>query len=123
MPRSMSSLIRLSLALSCLTSGASFAQTSDQVIGLQPGVAVLSVFAKPYDTVTQAQLAAGTVALPLPVLAVDRDFLKVRLAGKEVWLDGAEVSVSKAVPYNCVVADKPIPTAKAATMGASKGCK
>ena len=67
-------------------------------------------------------MSAKDVPFPLRVLEVDGDFLKVRLADKEVWLDGAEVSVDKAVDYACLKETRR-PTKTASIQGASTGCK
>lgn len=105
-------------------SAVSSAQSArDRVVGPQKGVSEISVFAKPYDASAMARLASRQVAFPLDVLATDGDFLRVNLAGKEIWLDGAEVQVSKAVDYACVADAGKRPKPVASTAGASRGCK
>ena len=108
------------LALSTAFLLASPVWASDRVVGLLKGVSSLSIYAKPYDA--QAQTRITAVSFPLPVLEKDGDFLKVNLAGKEVWIDGAEVAIDKAVNYTCVASTKK-PTATAAVQGASTGCQ
>lgn len=110
--------------LVALTGGVASAQTAsqDQVQGALKGVGTLSLYTAAYDAMPAASVAVKDVGFPLAVLSVDGDFLQVRLAGKLVWLDGAQVSVSKPVQYDCVkVAHKPNKTA--ALQGASTGCR
>lgn len=111
------------LALAWLCISPAQAQSSDRVMGLQPKVKELSTFSKPYGATVQSGITISALKLPMPVLAVDGDFLKVKLDGKEVWIDGADVIVEKPVPYECVAAAKPKPGKVAATQGASSGCK
>lgn len=108
-------------AISFGLSAAADPSASDQVVALQKSVSTLGLYAKPYEKV-QARMPAKDVPFPLPVLEVDGDFLKVKLAGKEVWLDGAEVSVDKAVDYACLKETRK-PTKTASIQGASTGCK
>jgi hypothetical protein len=117
----MNLIKRMAVGLS-VTAGmlAAPAWASDRVIGLLKGVSSLSVYAKPYDA--QAQTRIKAVSFPLAVLDKDGDFLKVNLAGKEVWIDGAEVAIDKAVTYTCVASTKK-PAATAAVQGASTGCQ
>ena len=108
-------------AISFASQVAADPSASDQVVALQKSVAVLGLYAKPYEKV-QASMPAKDIPFPLRVLEVDGDFLKVRLADKEVWLDGAEVSVDKAVDYACLKETRK-PTKTASIQGASTGCK
>lgn len=110
------------LALLAGLAGAALAQTGDQVVAPLKGVTALSVYAKPYDAKAEGKLAAKDVAFPLDVIAADGDFLQVKLGGKAVWLDGAEVNVGKPVAYGCVKDEKK-PTKTASIQGASSGCK
>ena len=112
----------LSLVLSLLLAAAGPALAADQVVGLQKGVSALSLYAKPYDAQAQSRLPAKDASFPLAVVEADGDFLKVRLGGKEVWIDGAEVAVGKPVDFACVKADKK-PTRTASIQGASTGCQ
>ena len=96
--------------------------TKDRIVAVQKNVTSLSVYAKAYDPKPQGKILAKDVAFPLGVLDVDGDFLKVRLSDKEVWLDGAEVTVEKPVEYACVKESRK-PAKTASIQGASTGCK
>ncbi len=116
--------LRAFLLLGVLMAGGASAQTAsqDQVQGALKGVSTLSLYTAAYDAKPVDSVAVKDVHFPLDILAVDGDFLQVRWSGKAVWLDGAQVSVSKPVPYDCVkVARKPTKTA--AIQGASTGCQ
>lgn len=98
------------------------AEGSDQVVAPMKGVSSLSVYAKPYDSKAQGSVALKDVSFPLPVVEADGDFLKVRLAGKDQWIDGAQVQVSKSVAFHCVKGERKT-TRVASTQGASTGCQ
>lgn len=121
------SALRHCLCLAALAFGLSAlpaaAQTGDQVVAPLKGVSALSLYARPYDAKAQGQVPAKDVVFPLPVLEADGDFLKVRLAGREVWVDGAEVNVGKPVAYGCTRDDTRKPAKTASIQGASSGCK
>lgn len=97
-------------------------QTTDQVVAVLKGVDKVSLYAKAYDNKAQTRLDPKELGFPLAVMEVDGDFLKVKLNGKEVWLDGAEVAINKAVAFNCVK-DQQRPVKTASIQGASSGCK
>lgn len=122
MKKSITRLLSVAGLLLCGLCAPAWSQTGDQVLGPLKGVSSLSLYAKAYDAKAQGKLPVKEAGFPLPVLEVDGDFLKVKLAGKEVWLDGAEVQVDKPVAYGCVK-DERKPTKTASIQGASTGCK
>ncbi|WP_310625427.1 hypothetical protein [Limnohabitans sp.] len=98
------------------------AQTGDRVGAPVKGVTALSVYAKPYDAQMQDKLPVQNISFPAPVLEASGDFLKIRVAGKTLWIDGAEVSIEKPVDYVCAKSSNSKPSKVAAMQGASTGC-
>lgn len=99
------------------------AQTGDQIVSLASGESELKIYAKPYDTKVQERLAAKDAVFPMSVLEIDGDYLKVRLAGRLVWVDGANINIQKPVSYACEKNVNLKPGKVGVTQGASSGCR
>jgi hypothetical protein len=98
------------------------AQTGDQIVSLAVGVPDMKIYAKAFDTKPQERVAAKDVSFPISVLEIDGEYLKIKHAGKSVWVDGATVNIQKPVKYACEKTINLKTSKVAVTQGASSGC-
>ncbi|MEC5397052.1 hypothetical protein [Uliginosibacterium sp. H1] len=91
------------------------------IVGITKGVKELPLYASVDDLKPSMKIAASALPLPLEVIAVQGDFLKVRLQQGELWLEGADVIVERRATIVCApAANKPRLTA--ATQNAGNNC-
>jgi hypothetical protein len=113
----------LLLSLLALTALPGMAQ--DKIVSPSPAtITTLDLYEQPAAAEPTRQVSVSEAGLPLPIQARQAGFYQVHIAGKDYWLKGAKVRVSRDTTASCGSVAQASSTLTAATPGAGKdACK
>lgn len=108
-----------------LALAASLAVAQDQVISPSPAnAAMLDLYEQPAATEAARQISVAEAGLPLPIQAKQAGFYQVAIGGKDYWVRGSKVRVSRDATASCGAVAQGSSGLTAATPGAGKdACK
>lgn len=113
------------MLLSLLAVAASSATAQDKVVSPSPANAtVLDLYEQPTAPEATRQIAIAEAGLPLPIQARQGGFYQVMIGGKDYWVRGSKVRVSRDTTASCGTVAQGSGGLTAATPGAGKdACK
>lgn len=108
-----------------LALAASSAMAQDKVVGPSPAnAAMLDLYEQPATGDAARQISVAEAGLPLPIQARQGGFYQVLVGGKEYWVRGSKVRVSRDTTAGCGTVALSSGGLTAATPGAGKdACK
>ena len=111
------------LTLFALAASPAFAQ--DKIVSLSPASAtMLDLYEQPAATDAARQVSVAEAGLPLTIQAKQAGYYQVAIGGKEYWVRGAKVRVSRDTTASCGGVAQASAALTAATPGAGKdACK
>lgn len=97
----------------------------DMIVSPSPATsATLDLYEQPAATEPARQVSVSDAGLPLPIQARQAGFYRVQVGGKDYWVKGAKVRVSRETTASCGTVAQGSSTLTAATPGAGKdACK
>lgn len=97
----------------------------DRIVSPSPAnSATLDLYEQPAAAEPARQVSVSEAGLPLPIQARQAGFYQVQVAGKDYWVKGAKVRVSRDTTASCGTVAQGSSTLTAATPGAGKdACK
>lgn len=113
------------MLVGALALAASSAMAQDQVVSLSPAnAAVLDLYEQPSAPEAARQIGVAEAGLPLPIQAKQAGFYQVLIGGKDYWVRGSKVRVSRDTTASCGTVAQGSSGLTAATPGAGKdACK
>lgn len=97
------------------------AVAQDRIVGASPATsATLDLYEQPLAAEPLRQVSVSEAGLPLPIQARQAGFYQVQIGGKEVWIKGAKVRVSRDTTASCGTVAQSSSVLTAATPGAGK---
>ena len=114
-----------SMLFGLLALAASSAIAQDKVVSLSPANAsVLDLYEQPAAPEAARQISVAEAGLPLPIQARQAGFYQVAIGGKDYWVRGSKVRVSRDTTASCGTVALGSGGLTAATPGAGKdACK
>ena len=111
--------------LTLLALAAPSAMAQDKVVGPSPAnAAMLDLYEQPANGDAARQISVAEAGLPLPIQARQGGFYQVLVGGKEYWVRGSRVRVSRDTTAGCGTVAQGFGEQTAATPGAGKNaCK
>ena len=117
---------RMSIILNGLFAlAASSAMAQDRIVSLSPAnSATLDLYEQPGATEAVRQVSVQEAGLPLSIQSKQPNYYQVQIGGKEYWVRGAKVRVSRDTTASCGTVAQASSIQTAATPGAGKdACK
>lgn len=113
------------MLLTLLALAASPAMAQDKVVSLSPAsTTVLDLYEQPAATDAARQISVAEAGLPLLIQARQAGFYQVLIGGKDYWVRGSRVRVSRDTTASCGTVAQGSGGLTAATPGAGKdACK
>ena len=114
-----------SALLTLLALAASPAIAQDKIVSLSPASATtLDLYEQPAASDAARQVNVAEAGLPLPIQAKQAGYYQVSIGGKDYWVRGAKVRVSRDTTASCGGVAQASAALTAATPGAGKdACK
>lgn len=114
-----------SLLMACLALTASIAVAQDQVVASSPSTRTsFDLYEQPGATQPVRQIAVSEAGLPLAIQATQTGYHKVAISGRDYWLRGLQVRISRDNTGGCTTSAHAAVVATIATPGAGKNaCK
>lgn len=97
----------------------------DRIVSPSPATStMLDLYEQPAAAEPARQVSISEAGLPLPIQARQAGFYQVQIAGRDYWLKGSKVRVSRDTTATCGTVAQGSSTLTAATPGAGKdACK
>lgn len=97
---------------------------AEHIVGFPGHPATITLYADSQGSKVLGQQPVADIRLPLTILRDQDEFVQVRIGNATVWVDGALVTIRRAVEGDCKLStagSKPV--AVAATRGAAQPCR
>lgn len=111
----------ISFLVVCLALSASGAMAQDKVIASSPSSRTsFDLYEQPGAALPVRQIAVSEAGLPLSIQATQTGYHKVTVGGRDYWLRGMQVRISRDNTASCVTSAHAAVVATIATPGAGK---